>query len=332
MWEAMMRVRPGMASSGEDPTVRALEERMAELTGHEAALFLPTTTNCTVAAFLASDLPGKVMILESRSHIYWMERLHVSQLSGATPRLVQGDKFGVMSLATVEGVLTESAYGQRHAPGYFCLENSHNVCGGTVLSPEYTAAAGELVRRYGGKLFLDGARVFNSAAALDVELRALTAPADAMVTSLNKGLGAPLGGLLCGTLELIDKARDVARRTGMLAVHRAGIFAAAALVAIDEMAGRLGDDHRRARLLAEELDRIDGLAVDLETVQTNLVRVSTEQSGVRAMEVAQKAAAHGLAVHVLEAQVFKLAVCYAIDDAQLERAITILSEVMDELA
>jgi threonine aldolase len=186
----------------------------------------------------------------------------------------------------------------------------------------------EIAHRNGAHLFLDGARVFNAAVAQAVPVRALTAPADHVVVSLNKGLGAPYGGLLCGDTAFIERARGVAKRLGLLAVHKAGLFAAAGLVAIREMMDGLADDHRRARRLATALADTPGLDVDLASVQTNLVRVSTEPLGVAALELAERVARHGLAIHVIEPFAFKLAICYAIDDGQIDEALSILRQVV----
>jgi threonine aldolase len=149
--------------------------------------------------------------------------------------------------------------------------------------------------------------------------------------SLNKGLGAPYGGLLCGDAAFIERARVVAKRLGLLAVHKAGLFAAAGLVAIREMMAGLADDHRRARRLAMELAAIEGFQVDLESVQTNLVRVGTAQLGVPALEVAERVAPHGLAIHVIEPYAFKLAICWDVDDAQIDEARSILARVAAEM-
>jgi len=328
MWEAMMKVTPGMASSGEDPVVRELEDYVAELTGKEAAMFLPTTTNGTVLACMTRDLRGKQVIMEARCHIYWVERLHISHLAGAAPKLIRGDKFGAMDLQAIEDAINETAYGYTPPTGMICLENTHNVYGGTVLTPAYTEAVAKLAHDQGIDLFLDGARVFNSAVALDVPVRALTAPADHVVLSLNKGLGAPLGGMLCGSRGFIDGAKVLAKRTGMIAIHKAGLFAAAGLVGLRTMYTGLADDHRRARRLAEGLSEIDGLAIDMETVQTNLVRVSTQETGVSALELAHRVAEHGLAIHVLEPEVFKMALCYDVDDSQVDEALDIFAKAL----
>jgi threonine aldolase len=328
MWEAMMKVTPGMASSGEDLVVRELEEYVADLTGKEAGLFLPTTTNGTVLSCMNRDLRGKQVIMEARCHIYWVERLHISQLAGAAPKLIRGDKFGAMDLEAVEAAIRETAYGYTPPTGMICLENTHNVYGGTVLTPEYTASVADLARRNGIDLYLDGARVFNAAIAQGVPVKALTGPANHVVVSLNKGLGAPLGGVLCSTEEFIAGVRVLAKKTGMIAIHKAGIFAAAGLVALRTMYDGLADDHRRAKRLADGLSETKGLSVDIETVQTNLVRVSTQDTGLTALEIARRVAMYGLAIHVIEPTVFKMALCYDITDAQVDEAVEILQKVL----
>ena len=329
MWDAMMRVTPGMASSGEDPIVRELEDYVARLTGKEAALFLPTTTNGTVLACLNRDLRGKQVIMEARCHVYWVERLHISHLAGAAPKLVRGDRFGAMDLDAIEQAIDETAYGYTPPTGMVCLENTHNVYGGTVLTSEYTESVARLAHERDIALFLDGARVFNAAVALGVPVSALTRHADHVVVSLNKGLGAPLGALLCSSVEFIAGARVLAKRTGMTAIHKAGLFAAAGLVALRTMYDGLADDHRRARRLAQSLSEIGGLQVDLETVQTNLIRVSTEAAGLTALELAHRVAEHGLAIHVLEPHAFKVALCYDVDDAEVDEALAIFHNVLE---
>ena len=331
MWEAMMAVNPGMAIAGEDKVLNELQTYAAELTGKEAAMFLPTTTNGMVLAHMNRDLRGKQVIMEASCHIFWVEDLHISHLSGAMPRLIRGDKFGAMNFDEVEDVIASSCYGHTVPVGMIDLENTHNVYGGTVLTPEYTERMADLAHRHGADLFLDGARVATAAVAQGVPIRALTEPADHIAISLSKDLGAPMGAVLCSSAEFIEGVRQLAKRTGMIAIHKAGIFAAAGLIALTKMVDRLPEDHRRTRRLAEALSEIDGLTIDLETVQTNLCRVSTEQLGIPAIEVAKRVADYGLAVHVMEPDVFKLGVCYAIDDAMIDKAIEIFKKVMAEI-
>ena len=331
MWEAMMKVTPGMANAGQDRFVNELEAMAAEMTGKEAALFLPTTTNGTVLAHMKSDLRGKQVIMESRCHIYWVEALHVSDLAGAAPRLIKGENSGMMPLDEIEAVLTETAYGYQIPTGMIDLENTHNVYGGTVITQKYTEQVSELAHRYGSEVFLDGARVVNAAVAQDVPVLALTEPVDHVVISLNKGLGAPLGALLCSRADLITDAKLMAKRTGMIAIHKAGIFAAAGIIALTKMIEGLADDHARAHRLASALSDLDGLYVDMDSIQTNMFRVSTEPIGKTALELGERLAVHGLGIHVLEPQAFKMSLCYAIDDDMVDQAIDIFKKVMPEM-
>jgi threonine aldolase len=332
MWEAMRTVTPGMASDGGDPLVRELEQLAADMTGKEAALFVPTATNATVLAFLNQDVRGQQVIMESRCHIFWVEKLHVSELAGAAPRLVRGDKFGAMPLEDVRALINESAYGHLHQTGLICLENSHNVCGGTALTPEYTTAMAELAHEFGSKLFLDGARVFNSAVSMGVPVDRLTSPADQVVISLNKGLGAPIGSLLCGDAAFIAGTRVWAARLGISAVHKAGLFAAAGLIALRQRVERLADDHKRARRLGEAISEMPGLSVDLETLQTNLIRVETGGLGITSLEYAKAIASLGVAVHVLEPYAFKVALSYGIGDSDVDQAIDALRHTCEEFS
>ena len=331
MWEAMMKVVPGMPLASEDKVLNEFQALAAELTGQEEAMFMPTTTNGIVLAHMNSNLQGTQVIMEASCHNFWVEALHVSNLSGAMPRLIQGDKFGAMDPDEVEAVITDTCYGHTVPVGMIDLENTHNVYGGTVLTPEYTQQMAELAHRHGAKLFLDGARVATAAVAQGVPLRALTEPADYVAISLSKDLGAPLGAVLCTSAENMVGVKQLAKQTGMIAIHKAGIFAAAGIICLTTMIDRLPEDHRRARRLAEALSELDGLSIDMETVQTNLCRVSTEALGMPAIEVAKRVADYGLAIHVMAPNVFKLGVCYAIDDATIDKAIEIFGKVMAEI-
>jgi threonine aldolase len=331
MWEAMQAVPIGMADFGEDTTVAELETRGATLSGHEAALLLPTVTAGTILAVMAGSSPGSVVLMERRAHIYWVEELHVSAICGATPRIVDGDKFGCIPVDTIAGILAESYYGHRQRVTLVCLENTHNICGGTILAPDYISAVSELCHQHAVEVFVDGARLFNAAVALNANLREFTSPVDYAVIALNKGLGAPFGALLCGSEAFIAESRRRARRLGVASLHKAGIYAAAGLVALDTMVERLAEDHERARRLAGELASVPGLGIDLETVQTNLVRVEVSPSLGSAADFAAEMLRRGVRVHSFEEGAFKFAVHYEITDAHIDAAIQITREAAASL-
>jgi threonine aldolase len=331
MWTAMREASLdlGMASFGQDRTVRRLCSRAAELTGHEAAMFLPTVTTGISLAWSALDIAGTQVIMEERCHNYWAEQLHVSANAGAVPILVRGDKFGAMPLEAIEAAIKREYYHVPVRTSLVCLENTHNLLGGTCLSPAYTQSVADLAHEHGARLFLDGARVFNAAVAQNVEVSALTRPADAVVFALGKGLGAPMGGMLCGPRDLLERVDLLARRVGAVGIHKAGIMAAAALVGLETMIPRLAEDHAKARDLAGELSRLDGVKIDMETVQTNFVRVEIERYSAR--EFARQLLTYGLAVHVVEPSVLKLVVCHATTDEMLRRVVPIFEQTLSDL-
>ncbi len=331
MWEAMRATPIGMADFGEDPTVRELEELGAELLGHEASMLVPTVTIGTVLSMMSGATTGTAVLMEERCHMYWVEQLHVSALAGAAPRLLRGDKFGAVALEQIEAVITERYYGHAVPVSVMCLENTHNICGGTVLTPEYTRAVSDLCHGQGIKVYLDGARLFNAAVAQEVPIDHLAAPADYVVVGLNKALGAPFGSLLAGSTEFIEEAKLLCRRIGAMGMHKAGLYAAACLVALRKMVDRLAEDHQRARRMAEEIETIPGLTVDLETVQTNLVRVETEPR-LTSHEVAISLVEYGVAIHEFEPNAFKLALHFEIGDEEVEYALQAIRTSMERLA
>jgi threonine aldolase len=331
MWDAMRSTQIGMADFGEDSRVNELEALGAELTGHEASLLVPTVTVGTILSLLAGAPRGTVVLMEKRCHIYWVEEQSVSFVCGATPQLVPGDKFGAIPIETLEDAISQQHYGHPARVSMLCLENTHNICGGTVLTPAYMDDVAAACGRHGLKLYVDGARIFNAAVALGVPLSALTRQADYVVVGLNKGLGAPFGSLLCGSEAFIEAARVNCRRLGSMGMHKAGLYAAACLVGLRTMVDRLADDQRRARALAVAVAGMPGLSVDLETVQTNLVRVDVTQPGIASYDVAAGLAERGIAVHTFERDAFKFALHFEITDADLERVIEATSDVIGSL-
>lgn len=331
MWNAMRAATLGVATD-EDATVRELEVEAAALAGHEAALLLPTVTSGTILCMMSGAPRGSIVLMEERCHIYWVEQMHLAYICGAAPQLIRGDKFGAIPLELLASSITKTYYGSRPRVSLLCLENTHNVCGGTILSPQYLSAAVDLCHRNDVSVYLDGARLFNAAVALGVKLRELTSFLDYVVLSLSKGLGAPFGAILCGKTAFIEEARINSRRLGASSLHRAGIYAAAGLVALRTMVDRLADDHRRARRLAQGISDVNGIVVDLETVQTNLVRVDTSRAGIPALDVVSMLAREGIASHVIEPFAFKFATHHEIDDNAISRAIEAMRHVMGRLA
>lgn len=268
MRRAMAEAEVGDDCYGEDPTVRRLEEEAAAVVGCAAALFVPTGTMGNEIALHLHARPGSEVVCDSRSHIVQYELSGMSALSGLMPR----------TLATADGLLEPAAVERAIAPdlsyrartGVLALENSHNMAGGQVYDRARIDALLAVARRHRLPVHLDGARIFNAAVALGTTPAALAAGCDSVMFCLSKGLGAPVGSLLCGGADFIAEARRVRRMFGG-GMRQSGVLAAAGLVALRRGPARLGADHVHARLLAQALAAVPGLAIEPERVVTNIV-------------------------------------------------------------
>ena len=288
MLEAMASAPLGDDVLGHDPTVQRLEEAAAARLGKEAALFVPSGTMGNLIALLTHTAAGQEVWLEENCHIYYYEAGGVSRIAGLLPRLFRGER-GIPDPDTIRSL--------RRAPGLhfpqpalLCLENTHNRGGGSVMSPERMRVLAAVARELGLKVHLDGARVFNAAVALGVDVTELVQPADSVMVSLSKGLSAPVGSILAGTRDFIRQARRVRQMLGG-GMRQAGVLAAAGLVALETMVDRLAEDHRVARELAGALAAIDGLRV--EPVETNIV-LFTLPEGYEAVPFLERLASRGV--------------------------------------
>jgi len=269
MRDAMATAEVGDDVFQEDPTIKKLEALSAEKTGKEAALFVPTGTMGNLISVLSHCYRGDEILLGDRCHISLYEVGGVSALGGVHPRTLANNCDGTISLEILEKGIRHSDI---HSPTtrLICLENTHNFCQGTPLSPDYMRSVGNLAKKYGLKIHLDGARVFNAATALNVPVSKLTEDVDSVMFCLSKGLSAPVGSLVCGSSEFIDKARKMRKMVGG-GMRQAGHLAAAGLVALQELVERLEEDHKNAKLLANGIAGIDGIELDDTQVKTNIL-------------------------------------------------------------
>ena len=291
MYAAMAEAPLGDDVMGEDPTVKRLEAAAAARLGKEAALLVPTGTMANLAAVLAHTRRGDEVILEAEAHIFYYEAAGLSVAGGLMPRPLPGHQ-GALDPADVAAAIRPDDV---HFPrtGLVCLENTHNRAGGTVISLEQTRAVCAVAHAAGVPVHVDGARIFNAALALGVDAATLVADADSVSFCLSKSLSAPVGSLIVGTREFIGRARRARKMLGG-GMRQAGVIAAAGLVALEQMVDRLAEDHANARRLGEQLAALPGVAVDLATVQTNMVRFSVEPSGLEAAEFVARLRARGV--------------------------------------
>jgi len=268
MRQAMAEAEVGDDVYREDPTVRRLEEKAAELLGMETALFVPTGSMGNEVAVLVHTRPGEEVILDAQSHIMNYELGAMAAIGGVMPRPVAGER-GFPTAEQVEGAIRAPVY-YNCRTRLVCLENTHNMQGGGIYPRERFQAVLRLAGERGLAVHLDGARIFNASVASGVPARELARGADSVMVTLSKGLAAPAGSLLAGKEDFIQEAVRVRKRLGG-GMRQVGILAAAGILALDLMVDRLAEDHAHARLLAEGLSEIPGFEIDPSSVETNIV-------------------------------------------------------------
>ncbi|MCC6446038.1 MAG: low specificity L-threonine aldolase [Armatimonadetes bacterium] len=328
MRRAMFEAEVGDDVFGDDPTVNRLQEMSAALLGKEAALFVPSGTMGNQVAIHTHVRPGEEILLEESCHILSYELAAASVISGAQTRPLKGVR-GIPAPADVERAVHIE---DDHTPGtaLLCLENTHNLAGGTVLSPEGMRALCETAHRNGLKVHLDGARLFNAAVALGGEARLLADGADSVMFCLSKGLACPVGSLLCGSREFIVKAHRNRKMFGG-GMRQVGIIAAAGIVALETMIARLTEDHARCRRLAEGISRMPGLSVDMASVQTNILYFQVGHPRYTAEQLVQRLAREGILCLNLDARSVRLVTHKDVDSEDIDRALEVLEQVTGEL-
>ncbi len=267
MRQAMAAAEVGDDVFGDDPTVNQLEAMAAERMGKEAALFVASGTMGNLVALLTHCQRGQEMIVGDQSHTFMNEAGGAAALGGIHPRTVKNQPDGTLALAELEAAIRgENVHYPRTR--LICVENTHNSCFGTPLRVEYMQAVGGLAHSRGLRLHVDGARIFNAAIALGVDVKELAASADSIQFCLSKGLGSPVGSLLCGSREFIYEARRNRKMVGG-GMRQAGVLAAAGIVSLTRMVNRLAEDHVHAHQLTQSIAEIPGLVA--EPVHTNIV-------------------------------------------------------------
>ena len=291
MRDAMANAVVGDDVLGDDPTVNALEAYVADLLGKEAAVYMPSGTMTNQIALRLHTEPGDEVILEAQAHIYYYEGGGPAALSGVMCRLVQGDR-GIFGAAEVEAVLRPA---DCHFPQtrLVCLENTHNRGGGRIFPLENIEAIAQVCQTHHLKLHLDGARLWNACAATGITPADYSRPFDTVSVCFSKGLGAPVGSALAGSADQMQRARRFRKMFGG-GMRQAGIIAAGALHALKHQRDRLQDDHHHARLLADALHSIDGIDIQPDAVQTNIVMFHTPT--ISAPTLVQQLAERGVAV------------------------------------
>lgn len=269
MRQAMMDAEVGDDGFDEDPTTIRFEKTAAEMLGKEAALFVASGMMGNLISIMVHTSPGDALICDEKGHVNTFASGNTATLAGVSTRLINVDEMGLFNLAELESSINLDDI---HFPrtSLIVLENTNNLAGGTIVTPKDTSEIYGLARKYGLKLHLDGARIFNSAISQGIEASELTNDCDSVMFCISKGLAAPVGSIIAGTREFIEEARFKRRMLGG-SMRQTGVIAACGIISLEEMIDRLEEDHENAMLLAGGLSKIEGFDINLKTVQTNII-------------------------------------------------------------
>lgn len=325
MMAAVASARLGDAARGDDPTVNELEQQCCGLSGKDDALFLPSGAMANLSAILAHGCRGGEVIVEADAHLYNSEGGGLSVVAGAVPRPLKGH-YGVLDPADVKSAIRNAADLALAPTKLICLENTHNASGGTVVPLDNLAAIHAVARDAGIPVHLDGARLFNAAAYLDVPIGTICRHVDSVWFALCKGLGAPVGAILAGNREFMIAARRAAKMLGG-GMRQAGLIAAPAIVALRNPYPGHKRDHERAQMLARGLAGIDESLVDVDRVQTNIVNCHVGRFSDDAACFRKALAQRGVLTNSKRTKI-RFVTHYHIDDAAVAAAVDHFSDVV----
>jgi threonine aldolase len=324
MRQAMLNAEVGDDVYGEDPTVNRLEARAAAIFGKEAGLLVPTGTMGNTVAVKAHTQHGEEVICEARSHVFNYELAMVAWFSGCVAR----------PIAASDGVLTWDAIrkevrplGPHWAPtGLIEIENTHNMAGGTVTPLDVIEEICDRAHELGLPVHMDGARVFNAATATGRSVQEITAKVDTVMFCLSKGLGAPVGSMVVGPKDVIDRARLFRKRLGG-GMRQAGVLAAAGLIALEQMPWRLHEDHFNACLLARGLANTSGITIDPQRVQTNILIFDVTGTGLTGAQFSARLKDRGVLANPVGPTTMRMVTHYDASRADCETALAAVAEV-----
>lgn len=324
MRKAMYEAEVGDDVYGEDPTIRELEELGARLTGKEASLFVSSGTMGNQLAILAHTQRGDELICEAESHIFFYEVGAIAALAGVQARTITGSH----GLLAPEQVLAVIRPQDIHQPptSLICLENTHNRAGGVCYPLDTLAKLYEVGKNRNIRLHVDGARIFNAAVKHNVTVDKLTCYTDSVSFCLSKGLGAPVGSLIAGSKDFIEKCRRYRKMLGG-GMRQAGIIAAAGIVALNSMVERLQEDHDHARILAEAIANMN-FGFDAGTVETNIVVADTTSLGVTAAELAERLSKQGVKISQFGEYKIRMVTHYGVTAEDVQYTINQLARVI----
>jgi threonine aldolase len=326
MREAMAEAEVGDDVYMDDPTVNALQVKAAEMLGKEDSLFVPSGTMGNLLALLVHCQRGDEVIVGDKSHIYMNEAGGMAALGGIHPRPLKNQPDGTLALDEIRAAI-QSEDVHHTITRLICIENTQNICGGVPLTVEYTQQVAKLAKENNLLFHIDGARIFNAAAALNVDVKKLTAPADSVMFCLSKGLAAPVGSMLVGSKKFIARARHLRKMLGG-GMRQAGVLAAAGLISLERMTGRLGQDHARAKSLFEGLKQVRGLKLEASP-SSNMIYFDLEKEvKLSEAQIKDEMKKRGILIDAAGPYRFRLVTHYWVDDAGIQQAVKAFGEVL----
>ena len=325
MRRAMAEAEVGDDVYLEDPTVNALEARAAEIFGKQAALFVPSGCMGNLIAIKVWTHHGDEVICEERSHVNLYELASMSAIAGCMPRIARGED-GILDWAQIEAVIRPKIYYDSQT-ALVCLENTHNMAGGTLYTAKQIANICNHAHAAGLKVHLDGARVFNAAVALGTQVADLARDLDSLMFCLSKGLGAPVGSMVVGSHGFIEKARIYRKMFGG-GMRQVGVLAAAGRIALEESPKRLAVDHQNAQRLAEGIAQIPALHIDPKTVKTNIVIFDCKDTGMDAVQLCDALKRYGIWALDVATYSVRFVTHYDVDTQGIDRALQALRAVV----
>ena len=309
----------------EDPTLNRLQERAAEVFGREAALFVPSGSMGNLVCVMAQTRHGQEVICENNGHIYNYEMGAMSALAGVLPRIVNGED-GILSWDAIAPSIRPKVY-YRPQTSLVCLENTVNMSGGSVYPTSVSNEICDRAHEAGIHVHLDGARVFNAATYLKENVADMTRRFDSVQFCLSKGLGAPVGSVIVGTREFIERCRPIRKMLGG-GMRQAGVLAAAGLVALESGPKRLQEDHDNAQVLARRLADTDGITINPDKVHTNIVIFSVKKSGLSSAEFLSRLAERGVLVVPVDSERVRMVTHLDLTRADIESAASIVQSIL----
>ena len=320
MRRAMAEAEVGDDVFGDDPTVKRLEEMAADRLGKEAALFVASGTMGNLVSLLAQCGRGDEVIVGDQAHTYVYEQGGMAALGGIHPRVLRNQPDGTLDPDEIVAAIRDPDNPHFPKSRLITVENTHNRCGGAPLGVEYMRSLGKLAREHGLLLHLDGARIFNAAIALGVDVKALVADADSLTFCLSKGLAAPVGSVVCGSKPFIAEARRARKVVGG-AMRQVGVIAAAGIVALEQMVDRLAEDHANARALAAGLADLPGISVEDVPVRTNIVYFNVTRADMDAAQLTARLKEQGVWMLPLGPRRIRAVTNYHVTAADIEVAL-----------